>query len=146
MRGIPSLPEAFVLFAANSGRLPSACHAGSFRRTRTGTTIRRKIAGKIRGRKKRRALPDRYASLQASPFWAGSFTVAEVLMVGFTQIYLTQAGTAFRITGLINNDATANFNRIRQVILRGYPFEEAVLDLCAESGSQFRGSGPNPVV
>ncbi len=95
MRGIPSLPEAFVLFAANSGRIPSACHAGSFRRTRTGTTIRRKIAGKIRGRKKRRELPDRYASLQASPFRAGCFTVAEVLMVGFTQIYLTRARTAF---------------------------------------------------
>jgi hypothetical protein len=58
MHGIPSLPEAFVLFAANSGRLPSACGAGSFRPMKTGTTARRKKVGKIRGRKKRRVLHD----------------------------------------------------------------------------------------
>ena len=95
INGIPFLPGVFALGAANSGRLPSACHAGSFRRTRTGITTRKRKAGKIAERNKRRELPDRYASLQAPPFRAGCFTVAEVLMVGFTQIYLIQAGTAF---------------------------------------------------
>jgi hypothetical protein len=56
--GIPFLPGVFVLDAANSGRLPNVCHAGSFRRTRTGIITRKRKAGKIRGRKKRRILHD----------------------------------------------------------------------------------------
>jgi hypothetical protein len=50
--GIPFLQGVFVSDAANIGRLPSACGAGSFHLMKTGITIRRKIAGKMLEKKK----------------------------------------------------------------------------------------------